>query len=75
LGVCCAILLGAIFPSFSVILASLINIAMAIENSTDPVEKATLTHDSHVKSILLFVFSFLNLVMIISKEFCFLEIG
>ena len=51
------------------------NIGMKVEVTTDPVEKETYVSKSHVLSIFLFVFSVLNLIMIIVKEFAFLEIG
>lgn len=38
-GILGAILLGAVFPSFSVVLATLLNIGVKIESSTDLGEK------------------------------------
>lgn len=75
LGIISAILLGSIFPSFSVILASLVNIGMHFETVVDEAEKNDLVGQSHTLSILLFVFAILNLVMIVVKEYSFLEIG
>lgn len=75
LGIISAILLGSIFPSFSVILASLVNIGMRFETAVDEVEKESLVSQSHTLSILLFFFAILNLVMIVVKEYSFLEIG
>ncbi len=74
-GIISAVLLGSIFPTFSVILSSLINLGVEVETSTDPVEKAELAQKSHTISILLFVVAILNLFIIIIKEYAFLDIG
>lgn len=71
-GIMGAILLGAVFPSFSVVLATLLNIGVKIESSTDYAEKEELAEQSHVVSAILFILAFMNLVMIIVKEFSFL---
>lgn len=67
IGILGAMLLGAIFPSFSVILSSLVNLSVEVESATDPAERESLANHARFISIFLFVLAFLNLVMIIVK--------
>ena len=56
-------------------MASLVNLGMDFEIAVDQAEKDSLVSKSHTLSALLFVFAILNLVVLVAKEYCFLEIG